>query len=680
MKHWEFSSVEAVINFLAESMPRACEAVGERYSIPFFGKDEVATLQALDKARKAYDQKLSVLGHESEVCDPVQVHQERIFLNSLRKWQARVNGYVQDDESPTTKKLVDVTRTLARQRKRDAIDGFVFRNSIAKSRLGREDVLLLGEMAAIVRVMLSGFMDFYWDAEPRFGTGSVHERIPMLARWERLSGLNLVTADLDWALATCKTEARLCAVPKQWDKDRLITVEPFESTFLQHKARLALGRTLCKNGFRSIVDQGISGYDGPRKHRHMALDASAYASTRSTWGTLDLTDASDGITWEQVSWIFPPEVMAVLDRGRSMSFSFKRADGTIATEPMHMYGGMGNATTFMVESIVFYALMRASVKIRGRAWKGGSVVGDDLLVNGFDQVDDVLWGLTALGYKVNLDKSFFGANVPVRESCGCWAFNGFDVYVPAYLGYTEAGTQLLALAEYIRNGPEVLKYSMHQRLGDWVNTPVPVANTVSVCDATRDVTYDRIRWNRRQYQLEVRCLTAETPLEYVPADYECTPGGAFAVLTRQVSTSPMAPGPKQFRRFDKLLFLVRAARRRLGQTYTRIFIVNLRGKVRISESYTDLHEDHLDALMLRWTPGQWKEYRIAVADPYRTRMVERWVSCVSHTPEVIPLARLTGRLPIYPEYRAPAPFRSWACLLTSPPKGVVDCTDGIRNP
>lgn len=634
MKHdWEFNSVASLMKMMLEAYPRSCELLSKRYGVPFDDDDEAKVLKSLDMARKAHDQYLSLLDHEVKSYSPSQAHDERVVLNSLRKWQSKVMSRVEDAEDPAGSRLTDVTRTLARDRKRTAVDGFIERNRIAGERSTREPVFLLGEMATIVRHMLRGFTEIYDSTEPKFGTGAVYERIPMLARWERLRGISRTGLDLYWDMATCHTKARLCAVAKQWDKDRLITVEPFASTWLQHKARLALGTTLVNNGFGHIVDQGLSGHDGPQYHRRRALEASAYLGDFSTWATLDLTDASDCITQDQVSWIFPPEVTAVLDRARSQSVEFKDAEGRSCEVPLHIYGGMGNATTFMVESIVFYALVQASCRLRGctARLRDVSIVGDDLLIRGLDQTEAAIWGLKSLGYKLSEAKSFFGLNVPVRESCGCWGFNGSDIYVPAYLGYSKAGSQMLALADYIRQAPCCLEDSFLSRLGEWVNTPVKVANTVSVCDPMRTVSYDRIRWNRRTCQLEVQALTAETKLWYAPADYECSPGGALAILTRQVTTAPVtqtyAPA---FQKKVRASWAV-AARSHLRTTRPRVIHIDPKGRAHIHAVFTDEHEDALDLWMADYHPDRWAVTMVAIADPYSTKLVHRWVPCVEHT-------------------------------------------------
>jgi hypothetical protein len=624
--NWDMNSVVGFVRILRESEPDLSNELSLRYSIPFDCDDELLILASLDEARKAHDSRLAALGHEAQVYDHHRVLRERVILNSLRKWSGPVHTYIDDADSPMGKSREEVSVNNRQLRERTAIDGFITRNHAARAREGHENTWLLGEMAVIVRRMLSGFLSMYEAAEPRFGNGAVFEQMPMLRRWERLAqaGITQDYLDLDWTLAACQTEARLCAVPKQWDKDRLITVEPSETTWLQHKTRLALGRTLCNNGFRSIVDQGISGYDGPRFHRRRALEASVYAGVKSDWSTIDLSDASDGITWDQVSWIFPPEVVACLDRARSESFLFKDLLGKVQSQRMYIYAGMGNATTFMVESILFYALMQASCKLRGVPVKGTSVVGDDMMLNGLEQYEATLWGLATLGYRCNSSKTFSGLNCPVRESCGVWAFNGFDVQVPAFKGYADEGLPLLSLAEYVRSAPKCIEYALLTRLNTWANTPYKIPGTVSVQDSTRAVTHSCIRWNRRIQQLQCRCLTATTAERLVPANYECSPVGALAVLTRQVPTIPVPLTTKP----HGLMAATRAARQRFAEVTDRELqnhIWSMGGS-----SVMDLipnREDLLDQAMYLWCPDKWKAYVIGTPDPYSIKLAHRWVTC-----------------------------------------------------
>lgn len=617
----EMSSVQGFVEVLRESLPETVRNLEIRYGIPFDSGCDVTLLGALEQARKAHDTALSNLGHEAEVWDRTRVSNERVILNSLRKWKGPIKGnlHVLDDVLPN--KIGDATNDLREYRERTAIDGFVARNDLAANRRENADELLV-YMSRIIKRMLHGFLDEYEVSNPRFGDGAVYERISVLHRWDEVGRnpfFESVYGDINWHAPAGHTRARLSAVPKQWNKDRLITVEPHLSTFLQHKARFALSKTLINNGFAFLADQSISRYDGPRVHRLRALEASVYNSPESSWATLDLSDASDSITYFQVTEVFPPEVMACLDRCRSDTYEVNLVGSKAPrVENMYIFAGMGNATTFMVETIMFYALMRAAVKRRRLAWEGGSVYGDDLLIKGLAQVDAVKEDLAILGYRVNVAKSFSGLGTPVRESCGCWAFQGLDVYVPPFEGYGEDPAGMLGLADWIRRAPAPLEYSVLKRHEHWVNTPEKVANTVSVCDLSRAVSHSRIRWNRCLQRLEVKALAPKTADERVEHSYEANQGGCLAVLSGQVGTKPLPLDSQQRARQVQAFRLDR-----INCWVRRMGFQNV-NQLNETEWLTLL--GIIDEETRYWNPHGFNQYVITATKPYSVLLHHQWVS------------------------------------------------------
>jgi hypothetical protein len=86
---------------------------------------------------------------------------------------------------------------------------------------------------------------------------------------------------------------------------------------------------------------------------------------------------------------------------------------------------MGNATTFPVQSLVFWAICVASLQRQGFHQPGAVFVfGDDIIIPS-ECTEEVINDLESFGLLVNRTKSFWrGA---FRESCGVDAFNGVDV-------------------------------------------------------------------------------------------------------------------------------------------------------------------------------------------------------------------------------------------------------------
>lgn len=618
----EISSVRGCMNILREACGEHADRMISRYRLPVDQPDESLILRSLDQARRAHDQALASTGHESGGYDSQAVQLERVFLNTLRKWKGRVIGSLADPTAPTGSRLADVSEIMEGDRARSAIEGFILRNKLAgdrESRDSNDNLRLLGQMAKVVQTMLRGFDDEYADSQPRFGNGAVAEGLSVLDRWVHLQETVDHRFDLDWASSPEEGIARLCAVTKQWDKDRLITIEPYRNTWLQHKIRVAMGRALCRNGFRFLVDKRISGYDGPQAHRDLALRASVYASPESMWSTLDLSDASDSITYYQVLEVFPPSVMAAIDRSRTTRFSYP---GSSVDYGLHMFGGMGNATTFLVETVMFYALVQASCRIRlGRGCKA-TIVGDDLMIKGLDETEAVVWGLDALGYKLNVGKSFWGLSTPVRESCGVWAFNGTDVNALPYYGIRKKDNEaksLIALAEFVRGAVKPVQRAFHRRLESWTNTSVPIAGTISVCDDEREVDPTRIRYNKGLQRLEAKVLVPRVPRSSRPAEFP--PGGEFAFVSRQVTTSPLLCVDAEVRR--SLLLQYREQGRQLFDELTCCAYWRL---ILTTETLSAIREDYVDAYLSVYQPHLWRIHAYQQPSPNGLSLEHSWVA------------------------------------------------------
>lgn len=336
----------------------------------------------------------------------------------------------------------------AKARKDKALDGFVARNNAARALIGCETIPWA--IRSRMRFLLDSWLPEIGSvADGRFGPGACAEkwshckRFKHLAQWCHESAhwpdVPRGHADMDAHVA------RLCAVPKQFDKDRLITVEPAYRTFAQQAVRDTLLASIHFGPLSgSCMDLGFT--NGQRIQRKLAKQASA----SKAYATLDLKDASDNITWEDVQNVFPPWVVMLLEATRSDSFTDPR-DRSVS--PMAIFAGMGNATTFVVETLFFSAYVKAFAWTRGMKCRV-STFGDDVICT-----DKVAQALLAEGqspcFVVNEHKSFVG-NDALRESCGIFAYNGVDITVPRIDGYdkTPGGREALsALSRSLNRDP-----------------------------------------------------------------------------------------------------------------------------------------------------------------------------------------------------------------------------------
>lgn len=313
-----------------------------------------------------------------------------------------------------------------------------------------------------------------------------------------------------------KSVGRLQAVPKTVDKDRLITVEPLYRKYAQQWVRQVLLESIHAGPLRgSCMDLGYT--DGPAMQRRLALKASRTGAL----ATLDLSDASDRITYNQVMSVFPSWVCHLLDTSRC-EYVFDEAGIRQGPQKLAIYAGMGNATTFVVETLFFSAFVKAY------AWAHGlrtrvSVFGDDIICS--SDVAAKLMQEDFEFFKINRAKSFVGAD-KLRESCGIFALSGEDITVPKVDGYTntyEGRTGLAELHRQLRNRPEAcfqqLSYLV-ARQGILVNWPFEVQGYPHISDSR--IAYNALpetRWNSAYQRREARVAVRLTKkVSYIADD------------------------------------------------------------------------------------------------------------------------------------------------------------------
>jgi hypothetical protein len=139
--------------------------------------------------------------------------------------------------------------------------------------------------------------------------------------------------------------------------------------------------------------------------------------------TLDLSSASDSISSELIFQLLPPLWFTLLSAARS---PVTLIDG-VAHEN-EMFSSMGNGFTFELESLVFYAIARATAFYRGISGVI-SVYGDDIICP-TEIAEDLVFVLSFLGFETNVKKSFWTGDF--RESCGGHYVDGRDV-TPFYV-------------------------------------------------------------------------------------------------------------------------------------------------------------------------------------------------------------------------------------------------------
>ena len=194
--------------------------------------------------------------------------------------------------------------------------------------------------------------------------------------------------------------------------------------------------------FITYADQSAS--------QRLALMGSRLSHDDTSPATIDLSSASDLLSVDLVSQVFTGNNLHDLMSARA--WKVQTSDRVVEVQ---MYAGMGSATTFPVQTIVFnaIAIMATCYAIYSKqfgfcpsygdamreylsqdlrkdpyVWKYVSkirIYGDDIIVPEI-AVRSLLELLEKFGLKVNDKKSFWG-DLAAREACGIYALAGHDI-------------------------------------------------------------------------------------------------------------------------------------------------------------------------------------------------------------------------------------------------------------
>jgi len=217
--------------------------------------------------------------------------------------------------------------------------------------------------------------------------------------------------------------SRATTVDKTTDKRRFICVEPTGNMFLQ--------QGLMHMMYERLASVGIVLPELPDLHKWK----SKLASISGSDATIDWSSASDCVSIEVLRWLLPPAWFRMVMDLRCDSTTIQGVN-----EKLHMISSMGNATTFPLETLVFWTLGIATVldKEGSRSlfpeWdqlKTVSVFGDDCILptryaSKFIEVCE------SVGFILNKEKSFIDPTRKFRESCGGDYLSGYDIR-PFYL-------------------------------------------------------------------------------------------------------------------------------------------------------------------------------------------------------------------------------------------------------
>jgi len=257
----------------------------------------------------------------------------------------------------------------------------------------------------------------------RFGPGATSERLDSYGKWTRKGSIPDVPPSLyrvsprdPWIPFNYDMEGqtRISEVPKSIKSNRIVSSEPAMRMF----AQLAIADDLSDQ-MHSLFRGHVSLHDADRHNKFLLVKHAC---------SIDLSDASDHVSWELVQALLP-QLAPVLARVRSQTALFP--DGTAIR--LATFAPMGSGTTFPILTLVTLAVcevVRRRVKHDhpdARCWY--TAFGDDLIVP-ICMYDQVVQLLSACGLLVNTAKSC--CTGIYRESCGREMYGASNI-TPVYL-------------------------------------------------------------------------------------------------------------------------------------------------------------------------------------------------------------------------------------------------------
>jgi hypothetical protein len=200
--------------------------------------------------------------------------------------------------------------------------------------------------------------------------------------------------------------------------------------------------SLVQLGYGDFMSKRLARFGIDLKDQSINQRLAREGSLTGELATLDLSSASDTVATELVYHLLPVDWAIALSACRCGFVSFRGE-----RLRLEKFSSMGNGYTFPLESLIFWALAKASCD----AGDVVSVYGDDIIlpvkhVALFSEV------LTACGFVKNTRKSY--ASGPFRESCGADWYRGFNIR-PYYAKKMVSGESLYSLHNYYaRTGQE----------------------------------------------------------------------------------------------------------------------------------------------------------------------------------------------------------------------------------
>lgn len=355
-----------------------------------------------------------------------------------------------------------LTREPTPEQGRAAKQGFIDRMSaLRKVRIQVDHPVLLEAKRLLGKTLNDTLLD---TINPGHGPGVVAEKKDRFERWsfrtwpslaERYySYLSYGTHSLE-AYMRCGYDVtwdkspttRCCLVPKDFKGPRLISAESAATQYLQQGQMRKLMQ-YCDH--HRIIGRSIKFRDQTWNQR------AAQEAVARNHVTLDLSNASDTVSVPLVWYLFS-EVPRLRRRLMATRSSHMLVDNQRVR--LSAFAPMGSAVCFPVESLVFWAISMASLKlVRSHEVKRNGetrivcpfrddalaseirVFGDDIVIPE-EAFPTLRTTLLEVGCEPNMSKTCW--LTPFRESCGSEWFNGTDVTITRNKEYCYAADNKL---------------------------------------------------------------------------------------------------------------------------------------------------------------------------------------------------------------------------------------------
>lgn len=241
-----------------------------------------------------------------------------------------------------------------------------------------------------------------------------------------------------WEVSSCPEEealnCKLVFVPKGIDSKRAICEEPAFNMYLQQ----ALKNNVYSWFKHDTLLRRYIDLEDQSSQRARAQ----HASFTQTHATLDLSEASDSVSWRLVEYVFSGSSLFE-DLRLTRTEKVLLPDGKLRN--LSKFAPMGSALCFPTECLIFLGICLLGCKRVG-VYPSIGVYGDDLIVP-HEAEDCIAQLLNHFGFLLNEKKSFWGYE-PFKESCGGEYYDGIDVtplYIPRkFSGSVDSRPELMS--------------------------------------------------------------------------------------------------------------------------------------------------------------------------------------------------------------------------------------------